>query len=166
MQMGIEDIYGRFVGLVAKARRKSPQQIDAIAQGRVWDGGTARQIGLVDRFGGLEEAIAEAAKLAKLDPAKAKTYRIEKEPDKFAEFIQSMTERDDEDADTARDMLSHQAMIQRRWAMQAIADVRELLSGAGVRADCLECRGYGAPKAVSAADQRGLMALLTSIWRG
>jgi protease-4 len=63
-------------------------------------------------------------------------------------------------------MLSHQAMIQRRWAMQAIADVRELLSGAGVRADCLECRGYGAPKAVSAADQRGLMALLTSIWRG
>ncbi len=165
MQMGIEDIYGRFVGLVAQARRKSPQQIDAIAQGRVWDGGTARQIGLVDRFGGLEDAIAEAAKLAKIDPAKAKVYRIEKEPDKFAEFLQSMTERDDEDADAPRDMLSRQAMIQRRWAMQAIADVRGLISGAGLRADCLECRGYGAPRRVSEADERGLMGLLASLWR-
>ncbi len=165
MQMGIEDIYGRFIGLVAQARRKSPQQIDAIAQGRVWDGGTARQIGLVDRFGGLEEAIAEAAKLAKLDPAKAKIYRIEKEPDKFAEFIQSMSEREDEDVDAPRDMLSRQAMIQRRWAMQAIADVRGLISGAGVRADCLECRGYGAPRRVSAADERGLIGILASLWR-
>lgn len=166
MQMGVEDIYGRFVGLVAKARGKSPQQIDAIAQGRVWDGGTARQIGLVDRFGGLEDAIAEAAKLAKLDPAKAKAYRIEKEPDKFAEFIQSMTEREDEDAETGRDMLSRQAMIQRRWAMQAIADVRGLLSGAGMRADCLECRGYGAPRTSSAADEQGLMALIGAWLRG
>ena len=166
MQMGIEDIYGRFVGLVAKARGKTPQQIDAIAQGRVWDGGTARQIGLVDRFGGLEDAIAEAAKLAKIDPAKAKPYRIEKEPDKFAEFIQSMTEREDEDADSGRDMLSRQALVQRRWAMQALADVRTLLTGAGVRADCLECRGYGAPRRVDASDERGLMTLLASLWRG
>ena len=166
MQMGIEDIYGRFVGLVAKARHKSPQQIDAIAQGRVWDGGTARQIGLVDRFGGLEDAIAQAAKLAKIDPAKAKVYRIEKEPDKFAEFLQSMTEREDDDAQSGRDMLSRQAMIQRRWAMQAVADVRALISGAGVRADCLECRGYGAPRAVRPGDDRGLMALLGAFWKG
>ncbi|HEX7875638.1 MAG TPA: signal peptide peptidase SppA [Sphingobium sp.] len=165
MQMGVEDIYGRFVGLVAKARRKSPQQIDAIAQGRVWDGGTAHQIGLVDRFGGLEEAIAEAARLAKVDPARARPYRIEKEPDKFAAFIQSMTEREDDEADSPRDMLSRQALMQRRWALQAVADVRALVSGAGVRADCLECRGYGAPRAPSRADERGLLSLIASIWR-
>jgi protease-4 len=63
-------------------------------------------------------------------------------------------------------MLSRQAMIQRRWAMQAIADVRGLLTGAGVRADCLECRGYGAPRRVGANDERGLMALLAGLWRG
>ena len=39
--------------LVAKARRKSPADIDRIAQGRVWDGGSARQLGLVDGFGGM-----------------------------------------------------------------------------------------------------------------
>ena len=166
MQMGVEDIYRRFVGLVATARRKSPQQIDAIAQGRVWDGGTARQIGLVDRFGGLEEAVAEAARRARIDPAKARTYRIEKEPDKFVEFIQSLTEKEDDDANAPRDMLSRQAQAQRRWAMQAIADVRALVSGAGVRADCLECRGYGAPRVSSKADERGLLAVLSGFWRG
>ena len=164
MQMGVEDIYGRFVGLVSKARRKTPQQIDAIAQGRVWDGGTARQIGLVDRFGGLEEAVAEAAKIAKIEPRKAKPYWIEKEPDKFAEFLQSMMEREDEDdAGAPRDMLSRQAMVQRRWAMQAIADVRALASGAGVRADCLECRSYGAPRVGSRADEWGLRAVLAAL---
>ena len=166
MQMGVEDIYGRFVGLVAKSRGKSPQQIDAIAQGRVWDGGSARQIGLIDRFGGLDEAVAEAAKLAKIDPKTARAYRIEKEPDKFVEFLQSMTEREDEDADAPRDMLSRQAMVQRRWAVQAIADVRAMIGGAGVRADCLECRSYGAPRPVTAADERGLMAFLSEFWRG
>lgn len=164
MQMGVEDIYGRFVGLVAQARRKSPQQVDAIAQGRVWDGGTARQIGLVDRFGGLEDAIAEAAKLAKIDPAKARAYRIEKEPDKFTEFLQSMTERQEDDAETPRDLLGRQAAVQRRWAMQAIADVQALVKGAGVRADCLECRGYGAPRPAISSES-GLLALLTALWR-
>ena len=165
MQMGVEDMYGRFIGLVAKARHKSPQQVDAIAQGRVWDGGTARQIGLVDRFGGLEDAIAEAARRAKIDPSRAKAYRIEKEPDKVVEFIQSLTERQDDDADAPRDMLSRQAMVQRRWAMQAIADMRALVSGAGVRADCLECRGYGAPRAPSKAEERGVMAMLMGLLR-
>jgi len=171
MQMGVEDIYGRFVGLVAKARHKTPQQIDAIAQGRVWDGGTARQIGLVDRFGGLEDAIAEAAKLAKVDPGKARPYRIEKEPDKFAEFIQSVIEREDDDAGApdalmGRDLLGRQAMVQRNWALQAVADVRALVSGAGVRADCLECRGYGAPKLARTADQRGVWSMLVGLLMG
>ncbi len=165
MQMGVEDIYGRFVGLVAQSRRKTPQQIDAIAQGRVWDGGTARQIGLVDRFGGLEDAIAEAARLAKIDPAKARAYRIEKEPDKFVAFLQSLVEREGDDKDSSRDMLARQAMVQRRWAMQAIGDVKALVSGAGIRADCLEGRGYGAPRRTGPADERGLFATLITLWR-
>ena len=160
MQLGVEDIYRRFVGLVAQSRKKSPDAIDAIAQGRVWDGGTARQIGLVDRFGGLEDAIAEAARRAKLDPAKAKPYYIEKEPDKFAEFIQSIADREQDSATAPRDMLARQAWMQRGWAMQAVSDVRALVMGAGIRADCLECRGYGAPKQRSATEERGVLAML------
>ncbi len=162
MQLGVEDIYRRFVGLVAKARKKSPEQIDAIAQGRVWDGGTARQLGLVDRFGGLEDAIAEAAKLAKLDPAKAKTYRIEKEPDKFAEFVQTLLD-DEKQASGPRDLLSREGLLQRQWAMQAITDVRGLLEGTGMRADCLECRGFGGPRPAKAQDA-SLMTMLAALW--
>ncbi|KQN04909.1 signal peptide peptidase SppA [Sphingobium sp. Leaf26] len=160
MQLGVEDIYRRFVGLVAQSRRKTPAAIDAIAQGRVWDGGTARQIGLVDRFGGLEDAIAEAARRAKLDPANARPYYIEKQPDKFAEFVQSLADREQDSATAPRDMLARQAWMQRSWAMQAVSDVKALMMGAGVRADCLECRGYGAPKQRSAADERGMMTML------
>ena len=54
------------LGIVAAARHKTPQQVDQIAQGRVWDGGTARQLGLVDGFGGMSDAIAKAAQLANL----------------------------------------------------------------------------------------------------
>ncbi|MBH1993197.1 MAG: signal peptide peptidase SppA [Sphingomonadaceae bacterium] len=166
MQMGVEDIYRRFVGIVAQSRHKSPQQIDAIAQGRVWDGGTARQIGLVDRFGGLEDAIAEAARRAKIDPAKARTYQIEKKPDQWAQWVQELAaDRDQEQANAPRDMLARQSWIQRGWAMQAITDVKALVMGAGVRADCLECRGYGAPRNTSAAEERGVMAMIAGLWR-
>ena len=165
MQMGVEDIYRRFVGLVATARRKSPQQIDAIAQGRVWDGGTARQIGLVDRFGGLEDAIAEAARRAKIDPATARPYRIEKTPDKWAEWIEAMAQRNQDDAGAPRDMLARQAWLQRGWAMQAVADMKALVMGGGVRADCLECRGYGAPRPRDAAQERSLLTILAGVWR-
>ena len=164
MQLGVEDIYRRFVGLVARARNKTPQQIDAIAQGRVWDGGTARQIGLVDRFGGLEDAIAEAARRAKLDPAKARAYRIEKAPDPWTEWLEALAERESDDATAPRDMLARQAWAQRGWAMQAVSDVRALVSGAGVRADCLECRGYGAPRRPR-PDDAGMMATLAALWR-
>ncbi|NWK95710.1 signal peptide peptidase SppA [Sphingobium lactosutens] len=160
MQLGVEDIYRRFVGLVAQSRKKTPEAIDAIAQGRVWDGGTARQIGLVDRFGGLEDAIAEAARRAKIDPAKARPYYIEKQPDKFAEFIQSIADREQDDSSAPRDMLARQAWMQRGWAMQAVSDVKSLVMGAGVRADCLECRGYGAPKQRNTAEERGVLAML------
>ena len=57
-------MYGRFLSIVAQSRHKTPQQVDQIAQGRVWDGGTAHQLGLVDAFGGINEAIAKAAQLA------------------------------------------------------------------------------------------------------
>lgn len=161
MQMGVEDIYRRFVGIVAQSRHKSPQQIDAIAQGRVWDGGTARQIGLVDRFGGLDDAIAEAARRAKIDPAKARPYYIEKQPDPWAQWAQAIVDREEDDASAPRDMLARQALRQRGWAMQAVSDVKALVTGAGIRADCLECRGYGAPRR-NAAEEHGILALLAA----
>ena len=58
--------YGEFIGKVAQARGKTPEEVDAIAQGRVWSGAQAKERGLVDKLGGLDDAIAAAAARAKL----------------------------------------------------------------------------------------------------
>ncbi|MFZ4105786.1 signal peptide peptidase SppA [Flavobacterium sp.] len=64
-QEGVEKIYGVFVKRVADGRKLTTTQVDAIGQGRVWSGQDALKIGLVDKIGGMDEAIKEAAKLGK-----------------------------------------------------------------------------------------------------
>lgn len=57
IQRGVEQIYGVFISHVAEGRKKTTAEIDSIGQGRVWSGVNAKQIGLIDEFGGLEKAI-------------------------------------------------------------------------------------------------------------
>lgn len=64
MQGYIEDVYERFVGLVAEGRSLDTERVDELAQGRVWVGTDALDRGLVDEIGGLREAIDYAASLA------------------------------------------------------------------------------------------------------
>ena len=63
---GVEHIYKTFVAHVAEGRKMSFAQVDSIAQGRVWTGSQALKIGLVDKIGGLDDALKEAASLAKI----------------------------------------------------------------------------------------------------
>jgi protease-4 len=72
----IEHIYKTFVTHVAQGRKMTFAQVDAIAQGRVWAGSEALKIGLVDKIGGLDDAIHEAATLAK-----TKTYTTQNYPE-------------------------------------------------------------------------------------
>lgn len=67
----IERIYSDFTSKVAKGRKMTVAQVDSIGQGRVWTGEQALKIGLVDKIGGMDDAIAEAATLGK-----TKEYRI------------------------------------------------------------------------------------------
>jgi len=64
-------IYDDFIAKVAKSRKMTPAAVDAVAGGRVWSGKRAFQVGLVDQIGGLNDAVQEAKKLARMD-AKAK----------------------------------------------------------------------------------------------
>ncbi|KGQ18046.1 Protease IV [Lysobacter dokdonensis DS-58] len=88
VQSVIDKGYRDFTGRVAQARKKSVEQIDAIARGRVWTGAQARERGLVDDFGGLQTALDDAAKRAKLDKPDAYTVRyIEREATPFERFF-------------------------------------------------------------------------------
>lgn len=75
-QEGVEKIYATFVNRVATGRKLTFEQVDAIGQGRVWSGQDALKIGLVDKIGGMDEAIKEAAKLGKTSK-----YRIQNFPE-------------------------------------------------------------------------------------
>jgi len=80
--------YDEFIGRVAKARKRTPEQIDAIAQGRVWSGSQAKERGLVDKLGGLGDAIAAAASRAKLGTGYQVRY-VEHEPSTWERFLLS-----------------------------------------------------------------------------
>ena len=67
-QLSINNGYQQFITNVAHNRHMSVDAVNAIAQGRVWSGEQGKKLGLVDKFGNLQDAIIEAAKLAKLGP--------------------------------------------------------------------------------------------------
>lgn len=67
-QLSVDNLYSSFVDKVAQHRHMKSAAVEAIAQGEVWTGADAKRIGLVDKFGGLEEATAAAAKMADLGP--------------------------------------------------------------------------------------------------
>lgn len=80
MQAHVEHGYAQFIQLVSAARGLSLEDVDAIAQGRVWSGIKAQEFGLVDELGGLDLAIAAAADLAKLDDYSTKVIAKELTP--------------------------------------------------------------------------------------
>jgi protease-4 len=162
-QAGIDHGYAEFVGRVAAARHMTPARVNEIGQGRVWDGGTARQIGLVDRFGTLADAVAEAARRAKLDPAHVHAEYLEKKPGWADQLARSIAERNRDDDDAAGDAFTRLAAERRGLAAQALGDVRRLATGgAAIQARCLECAGL-APVRPSAADERLLDWVLARV---
>jgi protease-4 len=68
IETSMRAVYDTFKSRVAAGRHKTPEQIEPIAQGHVWTGAKAKELGLVDEIGGMDAALAEAQKLAKLDP--------------------------------------------------------------------------------------------------
>jgi len=74
MQNSVDSIYSTFKSRVVAGRKLSGAVVDSIAQGRVWSGIQAKQLGLVDRIGGIEDAIACAARLAKVSSYRLREY--------------------------------------------------------------------------------------------
>lgn len=75
IQLSVEDAYQRFLEVVAEARNMTPEQVDKIAQGRVWIASQAQELGLIDKLGNKQDAIKAAAELAKLDFYEVKTIK-------------------------------------------------------------------------------------------
>ncbi len=158
LQASVESVYRRFLGIVAQSRNKSPQDIDNIAQGRVWDGGSARQLGLVDGFGGLDEAVAKAAQLAKLGEDERGVRYLERPvsfTDSLLETLAKEEEREEDEsmADGFASFTGGQRQLE-----SALADLHSVLAGPRIQVRCLECPS--AAPAVLDRRQLGFFAAL------
>lgn len=137
-QSVVEHGYSQFLGLVAVARKKTPEQVDAIAQGRVWAGGAARQNGLVDQFGGLDDALAEAAKRAGLKTGDWHAVYVEPQPSFFGSLLSGfVTTR--QSTQPAMDIFGQVAAQQNAMAAQIFGELNRLQSTQGAQARCMEC---------------------------
>lgn len=163
LQNTIEDGYRDFVTHVGESRNMSAAQVDRIGQGRVWDGGTARQIGLVDQYGGVEDAIAWAAARAGLEDGDWHVEWLGEEDGAVDTLLRSLF-IDDETRGPANDVFAlfsnrHDALLGR-----VASDIEGLLGMRGMQAYCIECPG--APVAMQPVAGGGWLATLARLLPG
>ncbi len=138
IQGSIEHGYARFIALVAKSRSRTPEQVDQIAQGRVWDGGTARQNGLVDQFGSLDDALAYAAKAAKLGEDWHPMF-YGREDNRYSSLLDAFGSDDADETSAGTDFAGLVAARQQQQIAQALGDLRRMIALRGAQAYCIDC---------------------------
>jgi len=135
LQVQVEQSYQQFLSLVASARNMSVEDVDRVAQGRVWSGAQARERGLVDDFGTLDDAIELAAELAGLED-----YRkivITDPPTPFEQFLERLQ--------PYFGAQMYQSAQPAQWTpsveqlMARAKDTVNALSRGGIYARCVEC---------------------------
>jgi protease-4 len=138
IQTGVDSMYARFLNVVAQARHKTPAQVNEIAQGRVWDGGAAHQLGLVDGFGGIDDAVAKAAQLAGLGEERGVRYL--EQPRSFKqELIAALADDQNDTTAVPEDAFASLSRAPQQQLAEMLSEVRSILSGPSIQARCLEC---------------------------
>lgn len=154
--------YTKFLTLVAEGRGITLKQADSLGQGRVYAGGAARQLGLIDQFGGLDDAIvwaAEAAKLAEGDYSVR--YLGGGEEDFWGSVIAGMVSASaPAAASPPRDLVAILARSERARLTRVMDDMELLMQSEGVLAQCLLCAPVEAAAARTPKREISLARLL------
>jgi len=164
LQKTVENGYARFIGLVAQSRGKTAEQIDEIGQGRVWDGGTARQIGLVDQFGDLDTALEWAAAQAKLKDGEWHARFLGTRPHPYQTLIEQLVAPDRTEGARMRanDLFGLIALRERDTTRRLALDLGRLLGTSGAQAYCLECPAL--PIAAEGRKGKTMLSLLSALF--
>ena len=161
LQASVENIYHRFTGLVAKSRNLPVARVDQVGQGHVWAGGTAHQLGLVGRLGGLDAAISAAAKRAGLDPKNVRVVDVEVQPSLPYQLVEQLTGPREEQKQ-GEDAFAKLARASQIRTAGAIMDATRVAGGATMQARCLVCAGFS-PIAPNLDEAKGLLASLARL---
>lgn len=105
LQVSVDEVYDGFLDRVARGREMEVPAVHEIAQGRVWSGTRALELGLIDKVGGLTDALQRAAALAGLNDGYAVEY-WNYQPSAFEEFLSSIAQ------DTPSDLVQLQQLVQ------------------------------------------------------
>jgi protease-4 len=125
IQKSVDEIYDDFKARVAEGRGMSKAQVEVIARGRVWTGEDAVKIGLVDKIGGMRDAIDYAAEQAGVKKAKVLYYPKVKE-DKFEALLEQLSEADEASQENAQGEIP-------KALLKYYADLRELENYSGIQ---------------------------------
>ena len=163
-QATIEKGYRDFLTRVAQSRKMTVEQVDRVGQGSVWAGGTARQLGLVDRLGDLDDALAEAAQLAKLGKDEWHPLFIEPQPSFASTFFGGMIPEPAQ-AQMPADLFGR-AAFERQMTFDRIAADLQMLAGVkGAQVRCLECGAVaGMPVRARSGGANWLERLIVSLF--
>lgn len=158
LQSGVESGYARFVGLVAQSRGKSFAEVDRIAQGHVWDGGTARQLGLVDQFGTLGDALGWVAGQAKLGKGDWHPVYLGDNANPYASLLDKLGSQDDSAPEV--DVFARMARLQQARLTSALILAERLMGAHGAQAFCLACPALPAAAPAAPSSWRKLIVPL------
>lgn len=162
LQATIERGYQRFVGLVGQSRGKTITQVDAMAQGRIWDGGTARQLGLVDQFGSLDDAVVYAAAQAKLEKDDYHPRYLGENQSVYASLLEQLTGDDGSSESQGGDLFAQLSGRQQAMMARAFSDAERMLASRGMQAYCLEC-SVTAPPLTRPSGTSGLLGWMRAL---
>ena len=140
LQKSVDFGYQQFLTRVSQARHMPMSRVDEIGQGRVWDGGSARQLGLVDQFGDLDDALAYAAAQAKLKKGDWHAKFLTARPGAWDSTLAALLGGNDDASQTEpHDMIGYFAARQASIGDRVMADLDRLMGVRGMEALCLEC---------------------------
>lgn len=134
IQLGVEEVYDRFLTIVAEGRDSTTEAVHEIAQGRVWSGESALELGLVDEFGDLTSAVNKAAELAKI--GEFEVNFVEKAPTPFEEFLSSFSQNSQIFSDAPSQTLD---AIMMRSLERELVKLRNLNDPRHIYATCDRC---------------------------
>lgn len=136
-ELKVNSIYQKFLGLVAKGREMSVDDVDKIAQGRVWAGQTAVELGLVDSIGDLNDAIQSAALLADIEDYDV--VYLEKELSAKERLFKQILNSSLKMVHTATDGVRSQWQLLGKVPRE-ITDILQMSRSPGIYLQCIYCR--------------------------
>ncbi len=142
IQGSVGDIYRQFIALVAGSRKLPVAEVERVAEGRVWSGKRAKDLKLVDSFGDLDAAVAEAGRRAGIEGTPR--VKVMSAPKPF--LVQLLSKLEGTSEAPRQDALARAVTVSRMRAAAQVEAALAVAAGPTIQAHCLSCMNHAVPR--------------------